>query len=130
MPVNQIFVNLPVADIEASKAFYQALGFSLNAQFTDETSAYVVLSDSIAVQLATREKFRGFTDKEVPASGGAILALGVASREEVDRLTDTALLAGGAPTKETTDLGWLYNRGFADPDGHHFEAVHLDMTAG
>lgn len=129
MPINQIFVNLPVADIEASKAFYQSLGFSFNPQFTDETSAYVVLSDTIVIQLATREKFQGFTNKEVPGSGGAILALGVASRDEVDRLADTALLSGGAPTKEPTDLGWLYNRGFADPDGHHFEAVHLDMAA-
>ena len=129
MPISQIFVNLPVTDIEQSKAFYQTLGFSINPQFSDEQSAYVVVSDSIVLQLATREKFKGFTNREIPGSGGVILALAVESRTAVDRLADTALLSGGAPTKETTDLGWLYNRGFADPDGHSFEAVHLDFAA-
>jgi predicted lactoylglutathione lyase len=88
------------------------------------------VSESIALQLATHEKFSSFTaTQQVPGSGGVILAFAVASREEADRLADAALLSGGGPTKETTDLGWLYNRGFADPDGHHFEAVHLDMAA-
>lgn len=129
MSINQIFVNLPVADIEASKAFYEALGFSLNPQFTDETSAYVVVSDAIVLQLATHEKFEEFTPKEVPGTGGVILAFGVGSRDEADRLVDAALASGGQTTKETTDLGWLYNRGFADPDGHMFEAVHFDEAA-
>ncbi|WP_300012351.1 hypothetical protein [Pseudonocardia sp.] len=68
--------HLPVADIEASQAFYRSLGFSLDEQLTDETSAYVVVSDTIAVQLATRDEFRGFTGKDVPAGAGVILALG------------------------------------------------------
>lgn len=129
MSANQIFVNLPVADIEASKAFYEAVGFALNPQFTDETSAYVIVSDAIALQLATHEHFRSFTNQDVPVSGGVILALGVESRDDVDRIADTALLSGGAPTKEPTDFGWLYIRGFADPDGHHFEVVFLDDAA-
>ena len=129
MSVSQIFVNLPVADVAASRSFYEALGFSFNEQFSDDTSLYVVVSETIALQLATRDKFRTFTNTDVPGSGGHILAFGVGSREDVDRLSDTALLSGGAPTKEPTDFGWLYNRGFADPDGHHFEAVFLDMSA-
>jgi predicted lactoylglutathione lyase len=129
MSATQIFVNLPVADIEKSKAFYEALGFPLNPQFTDESSAYVVISDTIALQLATHEQFTGFTKMAVPGSGGVINALGVESRDEVDRIADTALLSGGSPTKEPTDFGWLYNRGFADPDGHHFEVVFLDPSA-
>ena len=129
MSVSHIFVNLPVADIEASKAFYGALGFPLNPQFTDETSAYVVVSETIALQLATREQFQSFTNQPLPGSGGVITALGVESRDEVDRIADTALASGGSPTKEPTDFGWLYNRGFADPDGHHFEAVFVDMAA-
>ena len=128
MSATQIFVNLPVADIAASKAFYGALGFPLNPQFSDETSAYVVVSDTIALQLATYEQFRTFTNADVPGTGGVINALGVESRDEVDRIADTALLSGGSPTKEPTDFGWLYNRGFADPDGHCFEVVHLDPT--
>jgi predicted lactoylglutathione lyase len=130
MTATQIFVNLPVTDIEASKAFYVALGFALNPDFSDETSAYVIISDDIALQLATHEQFLGYTAvSEVPPSGGVITALGVPTRDEVDRIADTALLSGGSPTKEPTDMGWLYNRGFADPDGHHFEVVHLDPTA-
>lgn len=128
MTVTQIFVNLPVTDLDASKAFYEALGFPLNPQFTDETSAYVVVSDAIALQLQSHENFKTFTNREVPASGGVINALGVETRDEVDRLADTALLSGGSPTKEPTDFGWLYNRGFADPDGHHYEVVFLDPT--
>lgn len=129
MSVTHLFVNLPVADIAASKAFYEALGFSLNPQFSDETSAYVVLSETHALQLATYDQFRTYTDEALPRASGVINALGVESRDEVDRIADTALLSGGAPTKEPTDLGWLYNRGFADPDGHHFEVVYVDMTA-
>lgn len=129
MPTSQIFVNLPVTDIKASTSFYEALGFALNPDFSDEDSAYVIVSEHIALQLATHEKFRGFTGKAVPDTGGLVLALGADSREEVDRLTETALRSGGSPTKETTDLGWLYNRGFADPDGHHFEAVFFDTAA-
>ncbi|MBB4665101.1 VOC family protein [Conexibacter arvalis] len=129
MSVTHIFVNLPVTDIAASKAFYQALGFPLNPQFTDETSAYVVVSETIALQLAPHDKFRSFTNQDVPDSGGVISALGVESRDEVDRITDTALRSGGSPTKDPTDFGWLYNRGFADPDGHHFEVVYVDMDA-
>jgi uncharacterized protein len=129
MSVTQIFVNLPVADIEKSKAFYEALGFPLNPQFSDESSAYVIVSDTIAVQLATHEQFRTYTNRDVPGGGGVINALGVESRDEVDRLADTALLSGGSPTKEPTDFGWLYNRGFADPDGHCYEVVFLDPSA-
>lgn len=129
MSVTNIFVNLPVADIEASKTFWQALGFALNPQFSDESSAYVVLSDTSALQLATHEQFETYTTKTVSAPGGVINALGVESRDEVDRIADTALLSGGSPTKEPTDFGWLYNRGFADPDGHHFEVVYVDMDA-
>jgi len=129
MSINRIFVGLPVADIAASKAFYQQLGFPLNPQFSDDSNAYVVISDTIALQLATHDQFGSFTSTDVPPSGGVIAALGVESRDEVDRLTDLALRSGGAPTKETTDFGWLYNRGFADPDGHHFEVVYVDLDA-
>jgi predicted lactoylglutathione lyase len=127
--VTHIFVNLPVADIAASKAFYEAIGFSLNPQFSDDSSAYVVISETMALQLATTDQFRTFTNQDVPGTGGVITALGVESRDEVDRLTDQALRSGASPTKDTTDFGWLYNRGFADPDGHHFEVVFVDMAA-
>lgn len=129
MSVTHLFVNLPVADIAASKAFYEALGFSLNPQFSDETSAYVVLSETSALQLSTHDQFQTYSDRELPRTSGVINALGVESRDEVDRIADTALLSGASPTKEPTDLGWLYNRGFADPDGHHFEVVYVDMAA-
>ncbi|UGS26717.1 glyoxalase [Microbacterium resistens] len=129
MSVTHIFVNLPVADIEASKRFYAALGFGFNPDFSDENSAYIVVTEHIVLQLASPEKFQGFTNREIPPAGSSILALGVESREEVDRLADTALQSGGSSTRDAIDLGWLYNRAFVDPDGHPFEAVHLDAGA-
>jgi len=129
MAVTSIFVNLPVADIEASKRFYAALGFGFNPDFSDENSAYIVVAEHIALQLATPEKFRSFTNQEIPPAGSCILALGVESRDEVDRMADVALQHGGSSSRDTIDLGWLYNRAFSDPDGHHFEAVYLDVAA-
>jgi uncharacterized protein len=129
MSLSQIFVNLPVADLAASTAFYEALGGTVDPRFSDDECAYVTLSDTVALQLATPTRFATYTTVAVPPAGGVMLVLGVGSREEVDRWADTALLSGGGPTKEPTDLGWLYNRGFADPDGHHYEAVFLDPAS-
>ncbi|MCC3763500.1 glyoxalase [Glycomyces sp. TRM65418] len=130
MAFTQIYINLPVADLEASKAFYQALGGTLNPQFTDETSAQVLLSDAIALQLMTHEQFSGFTSRKIASDGiEAINALAAESKEEVDRLTVAAVAAGGTEPRPAQDMGWLYNRAVDDPDGHSWELLAYDPSA-
>ncbi len=124
----QIFINLPVADLTRSKAFFQALGFSLNPAFCDETAACVVVSDTISVMLATHDKFRQFTPKAVCDTSKAVEALfslSCASREEVDELVRRALAAGGTTYDQPEDFGFMYTHSFVDPDGHGWGLLHM-----
>ncbi|WP_239073097.1 VOC family protein [Sediminihabitans luteus] len=126
----QIFVNLPVRDLDASKAFYEALGFTINPQFTDENAACVVLSDTVYAMLLTHDFFASFTPAPRPAEGtvGALYALSFDSTDEVDAIVAKALAAGGTATKETGLDGPMYEGGFADPDGHHWEPFFMDVS--
>ncbi|RRR96852.1 VOC family protein [Glycomyces terrestris] len=129
MAFTQIYVNLPVADLEAAKAFYTALGGTVNPQFTDETSAQIVLSDAIALQLMTHEQFSGFTKREIAAGPiEAINALAAGSKEEVDRLVEAAVAAGGTEPRPAQDMGWLYSRAVDDLDGHSWELMAYDPS--
>ncbi|MBO0608108.1 VOC family protein [Myceligenerans salitolerans] len=130
MSINQIYVNLPVADVARSTAFYEALGFTKNPQFSDENSSCVVIGDNIFVMIMTREKLQGFTKHEVATDGVRVInALGADSREGVDHVVDAALAAGATASNDTQDYGWMYNRAFADPDGHHWEVAYMDEEA-
>ncbi len=127
-----IFVNLPVTDLKAAMAFYEAAGFANNPQFTDETAACMVLSEEIHVMLLTQDKWRQFTQRPIPASDSSevMLAISRESREAVDEITDTAGKNGGtADINSKQDYGWMYNRSFADPDGHVWETMWMDMAA-
>ena len=127
-----IFVNLPVTNLAASMAFYEALGFTNNPQFTDETAACMVWSEAINVMLLTHDKWRTFTSRPIPprTSSEVLLALSLASREAVDAMNETAAAHGGtADINPTQDLGFMYNRNLADPDGHVWEAFWMDMSA-
>jgi uncharacterized protein len=127
-----IFVNLPVKDLERSKEFFTALGYTFNPQFTDENAACLVISDAIFAMLLTEPYFKGFTKKELPdtsKSAEVIVALSADSREEVDTLVDKAMAAGGQPSIATQDLGFMYSRSFQDPDGHAWEVVWMDPAA-
>ncbi|WP_202968452.1 VOC family protein [Pseudonocardia sp. HH130629-09] len=101
---NMIFVNLPVADLAAAKAFYSALGFGLNEQFSDERTASFVVSDAIVVMVMTQDRFREFTERPGVAdprtAREVINAFGVDSRDEVDRLIEAGLAAGGHPVRQ------------------------------
>jgi len=126
-----IFVNLPVTDLVRSKSFYEALGFTNNAQFSDEMAACMVWSETISVMLLTHAKWRGFTSRPIaPATSSEVmLAISCDSREAVDQMNDAAADHGGnADINPTQDLGFLYNRSLADPDGHVWEAVWMDMS--
>lgn len=130
MAFTQIYVNLPVTDLDASTSFYLALGGVLNPQFTDETSAQIALGEVVTVQLMTHEQFAGFTSRPI-ASGAieSILALPAESKEDVDRLADAAVKAGGSEPRPPQDMGWLYNRAVDDPDGHSWELLSFDASA-
>jgi uncharacterized protein len=127
--VRTIFVNLPVTDLEQAKAFYAALGFTNNPQFTDETAAAMVVEENIVVMLLTREKFASFVAGQVgdPAQATSVLnALSSNSREEVDELFAKAIAAGGKPWLPAQDHGFMYGTSFTDPDGNVWETMWMD----
>ncbi|WP_334179050.1 VOC family protein [Pseudoxanthomonas sp.] len=128
----QIFVNLPVRDLEKSKAFFKALGYANNPQFTDENAACIVVSDTIYVMLLVEPFFQGFTRKTIADARThteVILCLSADTRAGVDALADKAIAAGGSETLEAKDYGFMYQRSFQDLDGHQWEVVHMDDGA-
>jgi predicted lactoylglutathione lyase len=128
--VRYVFLNLPVTDLERAKAFYAALGFANNAQFTDDTAAAMVIEENIVAMLLTREKFASFVPggrvgdpTEAPT---VLLALSAGSRAECDDLLEKALAAGGKPWQPAQDHGFMYGTSFADPDGNGWEVTWMD----
>jgi predicted lactoylglutathione lyase len=127
-----IFVNLPVADLDAARAFYEAIGAVNNPQFTDETAACMVFSDTIHVMLLTHDKFAQFTDKKIAdahSTSQVLIAISADSRAGVDEIAGNALAAGGREPREAQDYGFMYSRSFEDPDGHIWEPMFMDMEA-
>ncbi len=127
-----IFVNLPVADLRTSMAFYAALGFTNNPHFSDDTAACMVWSEAINVMLLTHDKWRTFTTRPIPppTSSEVLLALVVDSPADVDAANATAAANGGtADVNPMQDLGFMYSRALADPDGHVWEIFWMDPSA-
>ncbi|MFA7596791.1 MAG: VOC family protein [Novosphingobium sp.] len=124
-----IFVNLPVADLARAMRFYEALGFTNEPRFTDETAACMVWSEAIFVMLLTHDKWKTFTKRPIPSgdSSEVMLAISCDSREDVSRMADTAGATGGtADINPAQDHGFMFSRSFADPDGHVWEPVWMD----
>ncbi|CCG03816.1 Putative lactoylglutathione lyase [Blastococcus saxobsidens DD2] len=129
--MRMIFVNLPVTDRDRADAFYGALGFRRNDQFSDERCVSYVVEENIHVMLLTRERFADFVTGAVgdPAQATSVLiCLSADSREEVDRLVSTAVTAGGKPWLPPQDHGVMYGASFADPDGNVWEVMWMDPT--
>jgi hypothetical protein len=128
-----IFVNLPVAELGRSKAFYEAVGLSNNPQFSDETGACMVLSETIMVMLLTHAKWARFTSKTIPdpkTTAQVLLCISRDSRGAVDTIVETAVKHGGtADPTPVQDLGFMYGRSFEDPDGHIWETVWMNPVA-
>jgi predicted lactoylglutathione lyase len=128
-----IFVNLPVRDLAGATRFYEAIGCRRNPQFSDDRAASMIWSETITIQLLTREFFGSFTAKPVADGHGAcgvMLALSHDSRAHVDATLDAAAAAGGrADVRQRLDMGWLYNRAVEDPDGHVLELIWMDAAA-
>lgn len=127
--MRMIFVNLPVRDLSASRAFYGALGFSFNEHSSDEHSAAVVVDDNIVVVLQDRERFGEVVAGEVgdpAAASTAVICVTATSREEVDELADKALAAGGRPWQPGHGDEAAYTKSFTDPDGNAWQVVWME----
>lgn len=128
-----IFVNLPVADLGRSMAFYAALGFANDPNFTNEKAGCMRLSDEIMVMLLTHEFWKTFTTKAIPdakETAQVLLAISREDRDAVDAIVEKAAGAGGrADCNPKQDYGWMYGRSFEDPDGHIWEPNWMDLEA-
>ena len=127
-----IFINLPVKNVNKSTSFFKELGFEFNQQFSDETTSSMIISENIFALLMVEDRFKGFSNKEIPdttVSAQAILCLSAENREQVDQLVNKALASGGKPYSDPQDHGFMYGRGFQDLDGHIWEVVYMDEHA-
>jgi predicted lactoylglutathione lyase len=128
----KIFVNLPVKDLPKAKEFFGKLGFTFNAQFSDETGACMIVSEHAYVMLLTHAKFKGFapnTIADATKSTEVLVALSCEDRGKVDELVAKAVAAGGKTYNKPKDYGFMYGHGFQDLDGHVWEVFYMDPTA-
>ncbi|QDA57620.1 VOC family protein [Thermomonas aquatica] len=128
MPRN-LYVNLPVKDLERTVDFFAALGFAFNPKFTDENATCMIVNDSTSVMLLVEPYFATFTKKPVSdakAVTETLLAISVDSRAEVDDFVGKALAKGAVEYAEPRDFGFMYQRGIADLDGHQWEVFYMD----
>lgn len=133
MPFNrEIYVNLPVRDLERSKAFFAALGFEFNDRFSDDKCACMIIGEKSYVMLLPRSIFDGFipgkTIADAEVTSEALVAVSTPDREAVDAMIASAVAAGGSVYRETADHGWVYYRAFQDLDDHIWEAMAVDES--
>lgn len=127
----QIFINLAVQNLTKSMAFYEALGFKNNPQFSDDSGKCMVWSDSIFLMILSHEKFASFTKKPIAdtkSSIAALLSLSMDSVEDVNQVVESGLSAGGIEPNEIRDYGFMVQRSIEDFDGHTWEIFHMDMS--
>ena len=131
-PGRTLFVNMPVADLERSKAFFAELGFGYDPRFTDGTAACMPVGEHAFVMLLSREKFAEFSKLPIADPTTHALALysfSVSSREEVDAVSAAAIAAGGREADDAEDFGFMYSRSFFDLDGHGWQVMWMDPAA-
>ena len=124
----QIFLNIPVVDLPKSISFFEALGYSLNPQFTGDSAACIVINETTFLVLGTHAKFREFTPKAICDTTQAVevlINLSCESRQEVDDLVAKAVAAGGSTYDKAEDFGFMYTHSFVDPDGHGWGLFHM-----
>jgi predicted lactoylglutathione lyase len=129
----QIYVNLPVKDLERSVAFFTRLGYTFDPKFTNEQATCMIIGENIFVMLLVEPFFRGFTSKPLSDATKAtevILSLSVESRAAVDELVARAVAAGGTTPRPAQDHGFMYQHGYDDLDGHAWEVFHMPSSPG
>lgn len=127
----EIFVNLPVKDLEVTKDFFGKLGFTFNPKFSDEKAACMIIGENIYAMLLTEGFFQNFTKKSIADASKSteiITCISVNSRDEVNKMVDAAIAAGGVEYSEPQDHGWMYYRVFEDPDKHQWEIMYGDES--
>jgi predicted lactoylglutathione lyase len=125
----EIYVNLPVADLERAKSFFSSLGFTFNSEFTDENALCMIIEDNIYAMLLKNEFFSTFTNKPIcdaKSSTETLVCLSCNSRNEVDDLVRKAIAAGGKAERPSVDYGNMYGHGFEDLDGHMWELMFME----
>ena len=131
--MTSMFVNLPVTDLERAKAFYTAIGFTINPAFTDHNAACVVVEeDHSYFMILTREFFQTFTDLPIgdpTISPTAATAIFLDDRQAVDAAVAAGIAAGGTEPQPATDYGFMYQRQLTDPDGNFLEFGWMDPVA-
>lgn len=132
--ITAAYINLPVADLERSRAFFSQLGFTFDDRFSDETALGMKISDTIYSMLLTHDKFDSFMPGSRQRSDAhtvteVLVALQAESPEEVDRIADAAMAAGAGKVRDRQDYGFMVERSFADPDGHIWEIFFMDVAA-
>ena len=132
-PNRNLFVNIPVEDLDASVAFFTKLGFTFNPLFTDETATCMLVGEQAFFMLMIKSRFQEFTKgrplADLSTQVPAMYAISVDSREQVDELVELAEANGGSVIGEPQDMGFMYSRAFGDLDGHYFELLWMDPAA-
>lgn len=127
-----IFINLPVRDLNKSKAFFTSIGFLFNEALADDSAACMVISENIFAILLTHAKFQQFTPKKIPDGKiftEVINCISTESKKEVDEIVDKAMAAGGREARKSLDYSYMYGRSFNDLDGHIWEIMWIDEFA-
>jgi uncharacterized protein len=130
--MKQVFINLPVQNVQTSMAFYEALGFINNPQFSDDAGKCMVWSEHIYVMLLSHEKFNSFATKPIADTKSALaglFSLSVSSVQELNTIVENGLKAGGIEPHELRDLGFMQQRSIEDFDGHTWEIFYMDMSS-
>jgi predicted lactoylglutathione lyase len=128
----KIFVNLPAKDLKKSVDFFTKLGYTFNAQFTDESATCMIISEDIYAMLLVEDRFKTFIKKEIAdatKTTEVLLGLSAESREAVDELVNKAIAAGGKAPNDKQDQGFMYGWGYEDLDGHLWEIFWMDPSA-
>ena len=126
-----LYLNLAVKDLNRAISFFKELGFSVNPKFTNEKGACIVIGKNINVMLLVEEFYKTFTDKEIcdsKTTSEALISISLESREKVNEMINKAVKAGGTDYKREQDYGWMYQKTFLDPDGHHWEVFYMDES--
>ncbi len=130
MKANQIYVNLPVKNIEQTKAFWTNIGFPINDQISDENAVCIIMGDNMYVMFLTEDYFQTFSERPVPKGDTTqvLIAIGLNSREEVDQAVHAAVENGATQHEEPQDHGWMYQNSFWDINGHGWNIIFADPS--
>lgn len=126
--MRSLFVNLPVADVAASREFFTGLGFTVDERFSDDSAVSLSVAENISFMMLQRDRFAGFVTggvSDAHAAQEVLLCLSCDSREQVDATIEKAVATGGKPWKPAFEHGPMYGGSFQDPDGHVWELVHM-----